>query len=314
MQDAHSYLTEIEALIRNHGLPKPFKSQKVSKLHHIFSYLKIIEESTSLGRHDSLEAANHPNNDCYAYNRRTDALEPSVVLNAEKIQLERSRLEWVQEEPDDPEDPLFVSIYQMPTTLLSLLSQTSSLCKQICSQSPNSPEFQRKCQIIEDRIFTWKAPESLTVKYTTKLTPDPDSPCSTDISAIAAHLVTATHQALIVHFQRQIRNTDPRVLQHYVMNVADHLLAQEKLKQALQILAAPFPWPGFIAGCESYDPVAREKIRSYMDRVRYYTVGNVLEAEKVIREVWRRQDLGRSDRGWEYVLKDWGMHIVLTRN
>lgn len=50
-------------------------------------------------------------------------------------------------------------------------------------------------------------------------------------SMIAAHLVTAMHQALIIHFQRQIPNVDPGVLQHYVMNVADHLLAHEKLKQ-----------------------------------------------------------------------------------
>lgn len=37
-----------------------------------------------------------------------------------------------------------------------------------------------------------------------------------------------------------------------------------------------------------------------------------MEAEKVIQEVWRRQDLGRTDKFWEDLLKDWGLDIVLT--
>lgn len=314
MQDAHSYLAESETLIRTQGLSKPFKSQKVSKLHHIFSFLRIIEESTSLGRtvHNSKSKAavsDVHSTDCQANTNN------ATVLSADQSVAAYSRLDWVQdEEPDDlQEDSLFVSIYQMPTALLSLLSQTSSLCKQLHSSASLGPDFERKCQIIEDRIFKWKAPENLTVTYpcVTVSTWD-NSLALPDTSLIAAHLVTAMHHALIVHFQRQIRNTDPRVLQHYVMNVADHLLAHENLKQTLQVSSAPLPWPGFIAGCEAYDPVAREKIGTYMDRIRSYTVGSLTEAEKVIREVWMRQDLGIHEKHWENVLKDWGMHIILT--
>jgi arginine metabolism regulation protein II len=311
MQDAHSYLAESETLIRTHGLPKPIKSQKVSKLHHIFSFLKIIEESTSLGRRGDRSYSNGHTND-EQNQTEISSSENALVPSTNTRHSESSRLDWVQdEEPEDP-DSLFISIYQMPTTLLSLVSQTTSLCKQLHLPSSSTTEFKRKCQIIEDRIFKWKAPECLAVTYPCDATSVDDSVALPNASTIAAHLVTAMHHALIVHFQRQVRNTDPRVLQHYVINVADHLLAHEQLKQSLQIPTAPFPWPGFVAGCEAYDPVAREKVALYMDCVRSYTVGNLMATEKVIREVWRRQDLGRSDKRWENVLSDWGMHIVLT--
>lgn len=221
---------------------------------------------------------------------------------------------WVQEdEAEEPEDALFVSIYQLPTTLLSLLSQTSSLCKQLRSTESSSPEFSRRCQIIEDRIFRWKAPENLSLKNYSGGT-NPADLFSPDAAAkeVAAHLVNATYQALIVHFQRQIRNTNPRVLQHYVISAADHLLTHEQMKQSLKIATAPFPWPGFIVGCEAYDLTARQKLNMYFKLVRCYNVGSLIEAEKVVFEVWRRQDSGQLDNHWEDVLKDWGLQVVLT--
>ena len=243
--------------------------------------------------------------------------ENSLVLSNDRTQSANSRLAWVEEdEPEYPEeDSLFVSIYQMPTTLLSLLSQTSSLCKQLQTIEASTPQFSRRCQIIEDRIFKWKAPKGLTLPNywgTCNLFSEQDSPGTPNASTVAAHLVTAMHHALIVHFQRQIRNTDPRVLQHYVTSTTDHLLAHEQLKKSLHVSTAPFLWPGFIAGCEAFDLSARRKIEAYLDIIRDYNVGSLTEAEKVMREVWRRQDQGRTDRCWENVLKDWGMNIVLT--
>jgi arginine metabolism regulation protein II len=283
MQDAHKYLAESEDLIRTFGLPKRIKSPKVSKLHHIFSYLRIIQESTSV------IWMNVPN-------------EVQHLRSIPKEHLQCSQM-WVEdEEPEDAEEnSLFVSIYQLPTTLLSLLSQTSSLCKQLQQGQSLSPEFPRRCQVVEDRIFKWKAPQTLAFSDTWDTPSNP-----------SAHIVAATYLALIVHFQRQIRNTDPRVLQHYVLRAADHLLAHEQLKSTLQMAMAPFPWPCFIVGCESYENNARQKIDRYLETVRSYNLGNLVETEKVIHEVWRRQDLGRSDQRWDDVLRDWKMRIVLT--
>ena len=298
MQDAHTYLAESETLIRVQGLPKRIKSQKISKLHHIFSFLRIIHESTSL------RAKSHSQRDDQAvYSIEQDALRLSGDSS-------NSRLAWADdEEPEDiEEDSLFVSIYQMPTTLLSLLSQTSSLCKQLSSLKMPTPSFDRRCKIIEDRIFKWKAPESLRL-------PDngPQSPHSSGTGQeVAAHLVQATYHALIVHFQRQIRNTNPRILQHYVTMAADHLLIHEQLKQGQQLSTAPFPWPGCIVGCEAYDSAARQKMDMYFKMTRHYNVGNLIKAEKVVYEVWRRHDEGRIDCHWQDVLQDWDMQIVLT--
>lgn len=306
MQDVHVYLAESESLIRTAGLPKPVKSQKVSKLHHIFSFLKIIHESTSL-RGNKLAGVS--NTELWENNSKSNLEESNDIAQSAS-----SRLAWVQEdEVEEPEDTLFISIYQLPTTLLSLLSQTSSLCKQLLSSESSTPEFSRRCQIIEDRIFRWKAPENLSLKnYFGSSNPDEMSSPDAAAKEIAAHLVNATYQALIVHFQRQIRNTNPQVLQHYVISAADHLLAHEQLKQSLKIATAPFPWPGFIVGCEAYDLAARQKIDMYLKSVRYYNVGSLVEAEKVVYEVWRRQDSGQVDSHWEDVLKDWGLQVVLT--
>jgi arginine metabolism regulation protein II len=302
MQDAHTYLAESETLIRVQGLPKPVKSQKISKLHHIFSFLRIIHESTSLRAKESWQA------DPTTPLHERDEVQASGYLAS-------SRLDWVEEEESDDseEGSLFVSIYQMPATLLSLLSQTSSLCRQLGSAESLMPAFSRRCQIIEDRIFKWKAPESLRLpSYHENSALHSIKSVEATAQEVAAHLVNATYHALIVHFQRQIRNTNPRVLQHYVTIAADHLLVHEQLKQSRQISTAPFPWPGFIVACEAYDMAPREKMDMYLKMIRSYNVGNLIKAEKVIYEVWRRHDLGRTDNHWDDVLKDWDMQIVLT--
>lgn len=301
MQEAHAHLSTSEDLIRTEGLPKPVKSQKISKLHHIFSFLRIIHESTSV--RDSKTPSDY--DPSHALSAPTD---PSLASS----QTSGSRLAWVEDdEPDDlEEDSLFVSIYQMPTTLLSLLSQTSSLCKQLSSSEAATLAFARRCQIVEDRIFNWIAPENLSLQNHSAMDTALDSEkLGRDI---AAHLVSATYLALIVHFQRQIRNTNPRVLQHYISTAADHLLIHEQLKQSNDIKTAPFPWPSFIISCEAYDALSRQKMGLYWERCRCYNLGSLVKSEKVVHEVWRRQDEGRKDARWVDVLRDWDMQVVLT--
>ncbi|TVY46986.1 Arginine metabolism regulation protein II [Lachnellula occidentalis] len=309
MEGSNIYLAESEKLIRTQGLSKPVKSQKVSKLHRIFSYLRIIEESTTI---ESLEASNQ----CDIRNQVSTGLEsyrsdPSVP--EDDRQIVSSRLDWLEDDELD-EDSLFVSIYQIPTTLFMLLSQTSSLCKESSSLGASTSEFIRRSRKTEDRISNWQPPENLALKNKMKYCEDKkaSSLSCQNSSAIFAHIVAAMHLALIVHFQRQIRKTDPRSLQHYIMDAADHLVMHEKLKKALNVRTSAFPWPSFILGCEAYDFTARQKVREYLVLVREYNMGSLMEVERVINEVWRRQDLGRADKCWNHVLRDWGLRIVLT--
>ncbi|TVY41544.1 Arginine metabolism regulation protein II, partial [Lachnellula subtilissima] len=309
MEDSNRYLAESEKLIRNQGLSKPVKSQKVSKLHRIFSFLRIIEESTTL---ESLEASNQGE----IRNQFSTGLESSrsdLSVPEDERQIVSSRLNWLEDDESD-EDSLFVSIYQIPTTLFMLLSQTSSLCKDLSSLGVSTPEFIRRCRITEDRIFNWQPPENLAFKDNIRYFKDKkaNSLSCQNSSAIFAHIVAAMHLALIIHFQRKIRNTDPRVLQHYIIDAADHLVMHEKLKRALKVRTTVFPWPSFILGCEAYDLTARQKVQEYLVLVRDYNMGSLMEVERVINEVWRRQDLGRTDKCWGHVLRDWGLRIVLT--
>jgi arginine metabolism regulation protein II len=302
MLDTHSYIAESENLIRTRGLPKPVKSEKVQKLHGIFSYLKIVQESTALNTAKTIREVNEE-----------DSSDDSL---SDASQSAQTRLAWLeddeQEEEDVEEDSMFISIYSMPTALLSLISQTSSLYNQL-QVSGLTPELARRCQIIEDRIFKWKAPKTLSI-------PEDWESASFQLrqtkasneSLCAAHMVAATSSALIVHFQRQIRKTDPRVLQHYVLASAKHLLAHEHMKDTHHIISGSFPWPGFIVGCEAHDGTARHKIDAYLRIIRKYNMGSLVEMENVIHEVWRRQDLDLKNRCWEDVLNDWGTRIVLT--
>jgi len=309
MEDSHRYLAESENLIRNHGLSKPVNSQKVSKLHHIFSFLRIIEESTI---QKSLEVSD----ECEINEQTLTGLESSsssLVASDDERQAVSSRLDWLEEDESD-EDSLFLSIYQIPATLFSLLSQTSSLCKDLAAIDILTPDSIRRSQIIEDRIFEWKPPETLTLKNAIQSQEGTEANTSSyqKSSSVFAHIIAAMHDALIVHFQRQVHKTDPRVLQHYVMKAANHLVAHEKLKKSLNVRTTAFPWPCFIVGCEAYDFAARQKVQEYLDLVRDYNLGSLMEVEKVIYEVWRRQNLGRVDKCWDNVLRDWGLRIVLT--
>lgn len=132
MQDAHAHLAESETLIRTYGLPKRIKSQKVLKLHHIFSFLRIIEESTSLGTSESNSEVNRFVKGVCTVGCQSN-FGTALAAGSPLSPSTNSRLDWAQDEDLDylEEDSLFISIYQMPTSLMSLLSQTSSLWKQL---------------------------------------------------------------------------------------------------------------------------------------------------------------------------------------
>jgi arginine metabolism regulation protein II len=55
-----------------------------------------------------------------------------------------------------------------------------------------------------------------------------------------------------------------------------------------------------------------KRIKKYLEIVHIYDLGSLVEAEKVIREVWKRQDSGQRDLGWGNVLRDCEMRFILT--
>ncbi|KAH7309294.1 fungal-specific transcription factor domain-containing protein [Rhexocercosporidium sp. MPI-PUGE-AT-0058] len=87
-------------------------------------------------------------------------------------------------------------------------------------------------------------------------------------------------------------------------------------------------WPAFIAAAEALDTSLRHRALAWFVRARRHGIGNIAEAEKLVREVWRRVDRERyvveereGERGlsgglggvdWRCVMRECGVWVMLT--
>ncbi|KAG4426970.1 hypothetical protein IFR05_017547, partial [Cadophora sp. M221] len=101
--------------------------------------------------------------------------------------------------------------------------------------------------------------------------PHPPSPPSTSTSSSSQH-PTPEHvpsQTLISHALLHLENIDS-------------LTSSTPISNTL--------WPAFIAAAEAVDTSLRHRALAWFVRARRHGIGNIEQAERLVREVWRRTD------------------------
>ncbi|KAJ1708029.1 hypothetical protein AFCA_008876 [Aspergillus flavus] len=314
-KDARCYMIDAERLMRLRGLSKREISRKARVLHHIYTWMRIVGESTYV-LHDYnpsasfIEALNHcfqPREDMLEYdNSRRSGLDArlddflllqprqsdsDLDIDAPKerevalhdIHLEDSR-RWA--------DTLYSEIYGIPETWLSLVSQTTRLANVMdtlvvsggTKRFMNSEAWealQRRATRLENMICSFNS--------------DKSKGSNTDSAGGPArphtHMLRALNTALVIFFYRRIRNVHPSILQSHVDEV---IAALKDFDTALAQHKVPGPgtaWPAFMAGCEAMAPSKRDALLRWVEKGGAQCgFASFVVAKDVMTAVWKEQD------------------------
>lgn len=320
-------MIDAERLLRFRGLPKQKISPKARLLHHIYTWVRIVGESTYL-LHDYnpsdsfIEAFNHQfRTDHETVSQRNPRLDDFL-----RLQPRQSDSDLDIDQPKDKEvglhdihlqdsrqypETLYSQIYGIPETWLSLVSQTTRMA--------NVLDSLRIARHTHSNLSpgAWETVQRRRVRLENMI-------CSFDLtrtrgsdSSPNEHMLCALNSALVIFFYRRIRQVHPALLQGNVDSVISALAGFD---HSLEQSPHPGPgtaWPAFLAGCEAITSPRRDAVLQWVEK------GNAqcgfvafTRAKEVMIEVWKRQDEHKAKRRgdavptWVDVVKDWQLWPV----
>ena len=285
MSDARTYLLKAQDVIQSRGAAKLKKSRKVKTLHSIFLFLRVIEESTFLYPRDKLINLDG------IIKSQSSTRYPSLELHAPKAMQSSQPCVWDDlgdSEPERDGHSIFSLIYGLPESLLALISHITCLSHtmQLYRSHPHlrdSSSFQdleKRCDLMEDRLCNWNFSMSGGLNETTyiatrsednhtdgdintnrSMNPSivlsedgkDDSSCLSDQGFLVENMARAVHAACLIFFYKQVRQTNSFILQPWVRQVKQHLVACESYKTENGILSSSLAWPAFVAATEATD-------------------------------------------------------------
>ncbi|KAJ9635390.1 hypothetical protein H2201_005782 [Coniosporium apollinis] len=256
--------------------------------------------------------------------RRTDTSKTHTGHNARlddflRLKAHQSDSDLEIEEPKDSEiglhdihledsrefsDHMYLQIYGIPETWLSLVSQTTRLANVMDAVKTSSKEtsmgllesLEKRGARLENMICSF-ASKTLSTTSTTSTQPTegnndggltfqlPQSLTPND------HMLRALNSALVIFFYRRIRNVNPWILQGHVDDVIQALQEFDTalLRQGLE--GPGTMWPAFMAGCEAMAASKRDALMRWIEKGASKSGLYGFKAAKgMMAELWRRRD------------------------
>ena len=133
--------------------------------------------------------------------------------------------------------------------------------------------------------------------------------------SLIRHNTSAFFCATLIYFERRLLHTPAKKLQRLVRRSLDHFDAIRALELERGYKVCGLFWPEFITACEAEDVAGlRERSLRMFDKGRSKGIGNIISAEKVVFDVWRRRDTNTTDDdiSWETSMSNLGLDIILT--
>ncbi|KAJ5347067.1 hypothetical protein MYU51_019941 [Penicillium brevicompactum] len=312
-QHARCFMIDAERLLRLRGLSKTKISKKARLLHHVYTWLRIVGESTFV-LHDynlsssSLEAlgsrfrarslrssaeseVSEPNPRLDDFLRlETQNSDSDLNIDEPKDQASALYDIHLQDSRSHPET-LYKQIYGIPETWLSLVSQTTRLANVLetfcvareVGKNVNLRAWetlQRRSMRLENMICSFSL--GRTRAGVLELHADSKS---------HGHMVEALNAALVIFFYKRIRHTHPAALQGHVDSVITALEACSATRTEEDPTGPGTAWPLFIAGCEAISAPRREAIMALLDKASTVCGFAAFSAARnIICEVWSKQD------------------------
>ncbi|PLB42154.1 Zn(II)2Cys6 transcription factor [Aspergillus candidus] len=317
---ARCFMVDAERLLRLRGLSKHRIPQKARLLHHVYTWLRIVGESTYV-LHDyspsssfleSLESnfrLRRPGDNATAtseWNTRLDdflrleSRNPDCDLNINEPKDRETGFYDIhlQDSRSFPET-LYKQTYGIPETWLSLVSQTTRLANvmesfRIAQKSYKGINVEawetlhRRSVLLENMICSFSLGRSRDGKIE-----------DTDTSTAARHMIHALSAALVIFFYRRIRQVHPVVLGGEVDKVISALNHFNTAMPHESLTGPGTAWPAFIAGCEAITDSQREEFMQWLNEADSKCGFAAFRTAKgIMAELWRKQDQHlATDRG-----------------
>ncbi|KAF2628069.1 hypothetical protein BU25DRAFT_410190 [Macroventuria anomochaeta] len=331
--DARCYLIDAERLVRLRGITKHKASRRARLLHHVYTWHRIIGESTFV-LHDHKNALlqgkiertfrNHAPapviGSCGTNQDANTSHEHSQLDDFLRIQSHGTDSEDDSEAHKDNEtglrdihledarpwsNTLYMDIYGIPEIWLSYVSQTTRVANIMDYLDETSVQptktfqecLQRKTTQLENRIC------SLSAQYSSpgELSPPRDNQSGSmppRPTMASRAMMRAMTSALVILFYRRIRKVHPFILQAHVNDVIAALKDFDLAHDVCDIESPGTPWPAFIAGSEAMSVTARDWLMSWMQKGAMQSACNgFTTSQQVMREVWDHRD--RVDKNFE---------------
>ncbi|KAL6237828.1 hypothetical protein BDW75DRAFT_248302 [Aspergillus navahoensis] len=304
-QHARSFMVNAEYILRMRGLLKHQISQKARLLHHVYTWLRLVGESTYV-LHDYspsstfIEALNsnfqRPRGDAITDRStepnprlddflRLEAHDADSDLNINEPKDEQTGLHDIHlQDSRRFSETLYKQVYGIPETWLSLLSQTTRLANvmetfRIAQQSRGNTSLDA-WETLHRRSVRL---ENLICSCDLALTPDPSRPHD--------HMLRALNAALVIFFYRRIRRVHPAIMAAHVDSVISSLTDFAAALPHEHRTGPGAAWPAFIAGCEALTSQRRQAILAWLDNAisNWGPVG-FSAAKDIMVNLWNKQD------------------------
>ncbi|CAK9436808.1 uncharacterized protein LODBEIA_P13300 [Lodderomyces beijingensis] len=125
------------------------------------------------------------------------------------------------------------------------------------------------------------------------------------------HHIMSFYHALVIYFQRFVKQISPTQLQAEVGQTLEHLDAIQNLIAQDRANIIPLFWQGFIAGCEAISKDLQMGFKKWGADIAQY-LGSYWGARQIMLEVWRRKRMHEARDDWVSVVQDWEMNLMLN--
>ncbi|EON66466.1 hypothetical protein W97_05564 [Coniosporium apollinis CBS 100218] len=320
-KDARCCMIDAERLLRHRGLAKREISRKARLLHHIYTWVRIVGESTYvIHDYQSYGPLVNTIND-RGDSRRTDTSKTHTGHNARlddflRLKAHQSDSDLEIEDPKDSEvglhdihledsrefsDHMYLQIYGIPETWLSLVSQTTRLANVMDAVKASSKEtsmgllesLEKRGARLENMICSF-ASKTLSTTSLQLTEGNNDSGQSSQFPQCMTpndQMLRALNSALVIFFYRRIRNVNPWILQGHVDDVIQALQEFDTalLRQGLE--GPGTMWPAFMAGCEAMAASKRDALMRWIEKGSSKSgLYGFKAAKEMMAELWRRRD------------------------
>jgi arginine metabolism regulation protein II len=329
MADCHYYLSICEEIISKRMKERPSLSNKAKVLHRVFSFLKLMQDSTSFSTLSSinsdmkskffnrlLESQNNGETTEFYENVDQDGVIEIGFVNKGSFSEEYSP-DFIDEDTwkvKTIKDVLLTdALYGLPNSLILLFSETVKLIelKFYFDKVEKTKEiesdmviFSKLVESFENKLLSWKSEWKLT-----KLRKDD---FISDLHEAIHHHSVGFYKSVIIYFFTMIKNMKIEFLQTYSIDCITHLEQLHNMvvtKADVNVL--PLMWQGFIGGCVAKDLDLQNRYRKWASDLASDGVGSYWGARQMMFEVWRRRKNMEINDNWISVHQDWQMNIML---